>query len=82
MWFVYVLRGVKDGFVHVGTTDDLDRSMAEHASGSVKGTAGRGSLRCELYIALPTRKKAEGLAKYFRTPAGKAVLLKRLVQAG
>jgi predicted GIY-YIG superfamily endonuclease len=82
MWFVYVLRGVKGKFLYVGATDDLDAAMAEHAAGEVPETARQGALRCELYVALPTKKQAQELAAYLRTPAGKRVLTTRFLLEG
>ena len=80
MWFVYVLSSKKDRQLYIGSTEDLDRSMAEHASGFFDETADRQPLTCELYIGLPGKKQAKAVEAYFKTPAGNTMLRKRLMQ--
>lgn len=41
MYFVYVLRSVKDSKTYVGCTKDLDNRIKEHNSGEVKSTKNR-----------------------------------------
>ena len=80
MWYLYVLRNRKKKTLFIGSTKDLDQSMAEHACGMYDETADAHPLTCELYIGLETKKQAESLEKYLRTPAGKALLQQRFLK--
>ncbi len=44
MYFVYVLRSLKDFKRYIGFTDDLNRRISEHNSGFVKSTKNRRPL--------------------------------------
>lgn len=38
MYYVYLLQGVKDNFIYIGSTPDLKKRIAEHKAGKVKST--------------------------------------------
>ena len=79
MWFVYILRSLKDGDLYVGSTNNLRRRLADHNSGEVDSTRHRAPFTMEAYVAVRDKARAIELEKYFKTGSGKAVLLKRIL---
>lgn len=64
----------------MGSTDNLQRRLAQHNGGEVQSTKAYAPLRLEAYIALHSEKKARQLEKYFKTGSGKAILNKRILE--
>ena len=79
MWFVYVLRSLKDNNLYVGSTNDVKRRLAEHNSAKVDSTKHRIPFEIEAYIAVRDKEKAAELEQYFKTGSGKAILQKRIL---
>ena len=79
MWFVYVLRSLKDNELYIGSTNDVRRRMGEHNSARVDSTKGRTPLRLEAYIAVKYKARAIELEQYLKTGSGRAVLEKRIL---
>ncbi len=77
-FYVYFLRGA-DGFVYVGSTNDLERRMREHAEGNVRSTKPYRPVVLDSYIAVRSERKARELEQYFKTGSGKAILKKRIL---
>ena len=79
MWFVYILKSLKDGDLYVGSTNNLRRRLADHNSGEVDSTRHRIPFAVEAHVAVRDKAKAIELEKYFKTGSGNAVLLKRIL---
>jgi putative endonuclease len=79
VWFVYVLRSLKDEELYVGSTNDIHRRLTEHNSGEVDSTKPRIPFILEAYVAVKDKSKAIELEKYFKTSSGKAILQKRIL---
>jgi len=79
MWFVYIIKSLKNNFIYIGSTNDLQRRLEEHNSGSSKSTFPYKPFELEAYVAVKTEKKARELERYFKTGSGKAVLKKRVL---
>ena len=79
MWFVYVLRSLKDNELYIGSTNDVRRRISEHNSAKVDCTKGRAPFRLEAYIAVKDKAKAIELEQYFKTGSGKAILQRRIL---
>jgi predicted GIY-YIG superfamily endonuclease len=79
MWYVYILKSVKDGRLYVGSTDDLKRRFKEHENGLCASTRHRRPLRLEAYVAVRDESAARSLEKYFKTGSGIATLRKRIL---
>ena len=79
MWFVYVLRSLKDEELYIGSTNDIRRRLTEHNSGEVDSTKSRIPFILEAYIAVKDKSKAIELEQYFKTGSGKAILQKRIL---
>ena len=79
MWFVYILRSLKDKKLYIGSTDDLRRRLTEHNSAEVDSTKYRIPFTLEAYVAVRDKARAIELEQYFKTGSGKAILEKRIL---
>jgi predicted GIY-YIG superfamily endonuclease len=79
MWFVYILRSLKDKNLYIGSTDDIQRRLNVHNTAKVDSTKHRMPFIIEAYIAVKDKAKAVTLEQYFKTGSGKAVLQKRIL---
>jgi predicted GIY-YIG superfamily endonuclease len=79
MWFVYILRSLRDENLYIGSTNDLQRRLIEHNSGNVDSTKHRTPFTLEAYIAVKDKTKAIELEQYLKTGSGKAILRKRIL---
>ena len=77
-WYVYVLRSAKDKMFYIGSTNNLQRRVAEHQSGKNISTATR--LPMELWYFEGHRSKEDAVRreKYFKTTKGKITLRQML----
>ena len=78
MWFVYILKSLKDGDLYVGSTNNLRRRLADHNSGVVDSTRHRAPFTMEAYVAVRDKAKAIELEKYFKSGSGRAFINKHL----
>lgn len=73
MYYLYVLKSLKDSNLYVGSTNDLRRRLAEHNSGKVKSTMSRRPFELRYYEAYTSknevRKRESSLKKSGRTLA-------------
>ena len=79
MWFVYVLKSLKDDELYIGSTNSIHRRLAEHNAGKVESTRTRIPLTVEAYVAVKDQTRAIELEKYLKTGSGKAMLRKRIL---
>jgi len=79
MWFVYVLKSLKNGFIYVGSTNKLKRRFWEHNQGLNKSTKPLRPWKLVAYIAIPNEQTARSLEKYLKKGSGKAFLKKRIL---
>jgi putative endonuclease len=77
MWFVYILRSLRDENLYIGSTNDLQHRLIEHNSGNVDSTKHRTPFTLEAHIAVKDKTKAIELEQYLKTGSGKAILRKR-----
>lgn len=82
MWYVYILRSVKDGKHYVGSSDDLKRRLREHNEGRVESTRPRRPLSLEAYIAVREEAVARSLETYLKTGSGIATLRNQILTSG
>jgi putative endonuclease len=79
MWFVYILRSLKDQQIYIGSTNNIQRRLSEHNSAKVDSTKHRIPFKLEAYVAVKDRSKAIELEQYFKTGSGNAILQKRIL---
>ena len=58
MYYVYVLKSLKDGRGYIGSTDNLKRRLSEHLRGKVVSTKPRLPLELLYYEAYKVEKDA------------------------
>lgn len=78
MYFVYVLKSLKDSNYYIGYTSDLKRRLKEHREGISKSTAHRGPFELVYYEASRNIKDAMHREKYLKTTYGHRYLKNRL----
>ena len=58
MFYVYVLKSLRDGKHYVGQTSDLKKRIRQHLAGMVKSTRGRRPFEVLGYEVYKTRSQA------------------------
>jgi predicted GIY-YIG superfamily endonuclease len=76
MWYVYFLR-LRTADVYVGSTNDLRRRFAEHASAKVCSTRAHLPAQLAAYIGVQDEPTARSLERYFKSGSVKAFATKR-----
>ncbi len=79
MWYVYILKSMKDGRHYVGSANDLKRRWREHTEGKCESTRHRRPLQMEAYIAVRQEAVARSLEIYLKSGSGMATLRKRIL---
>lgn len=78
MYYVYILRSLKDKNLYIGFTDELDRRIHEHNNGKNFSTKSRRPFELIFYEALPTLEEAVEREKFYKSGRGHEVLYKIL----
>jgi putative endonuclease len=78
MYYVYVLRSLKDGNFYVGYTHDLRKRVSQHKAGEVISTKWRVPFSLIYYEACRNKTDALHREIYLKTAYGKRYLKKRL----
>jgi len=58
MFYVYVLKSLKDNNLYFGSTNDLRRRLSDHNLGKVRSTKGRVPLELKYFEAYSKEKDA------------------------
>jgi putative endonuclease len=74
MFYVYILKSLKDGKFYIGFSADLRRRLQEHQSGRSKSTKSRLPLELLYYEAHASKRDALRREEYFKTSKGKSSL--------
>lgn len=78
MYYVYILKSLKDNKMYTGYTHNLKLRFEQHNKGQVESTKDRKPLRLIYYEACLNRFDATHREKYLKTYHGKAFLKRRL----
>ena len=78
-YYVYVLESVRDGWLYVGQTSNLEKRLLRHNQGEVKSTKGRGPFKIVYIEKYKTRSEAIRREKFFKSPEG-GLLKRKLVK--
>jgi putative endonuclease len=78
MFYVYVLRSLKDGKLYAGFTEDLRRRIKEHNKGQESSTKRGVPFELVYYEACQSKYDALRREKYLKTAYGKRYLKGRL----
>lgn len=71
MYYVYILRSLKDGKFYIGFASDLQRRIEQHNKGLSLSTKARGPLELVYYEAYRNRKDAMAKERFFKTGWGR-----------
>jgi putative endonuclease len=78
MYYVYVLRSLKDRNFYTGFTENLRKRLIAHNDGRVKATCNRIPFEIVYYEASRNKDDAIRREKYLKTTYGKRYLINRL----
>lgn len=78
MYYVYVLKSLKDNNFYTGFTDNLDRRIEEHDNGKEPSTKSRLPFRLVCYEGCLYKGDAIAREKQLKTGRGKKYLRDRL----
>ncbi len=74
MWYVYVLRSTRNGRYYIGSTNDLDRRLAEHKRGKSRYTRHAGPFQLVYTEEFSTRVEARRREQALKGGQGRAFL--------
>lgn len=80
MYYVYVLRSLKDNKLYIGYTNNLTRRLTEHNKGSTKSTKHRRPFRLAYQESYKTKSEAAKREWYFKNTAEGDILKRGLVR--
>lgn len=66
MFYVYILKSLKDNKLYIGSTNDLRRRVAEHAGGKVENTSRRLPVELVYYESYRNNADARYREKSFK----------------
>ncbi|OYD17552.1 hypothetical protein CH333_00500 [candidate division WOR-3 bacterium JGI_Cruoil_03_44_89] len=78
-YYVYVLKSIKDGWLYVGQTSNLQKRLLCHNQGGVRSTKGKGPFKIAYVEEYNTRSEAIRRERFFKSPQG-GILKRKLVK--
>ena len=76
MYYVYVLKSLKDSKIYTGYTSDLKKRIKEHKEGKVTSTSFKKPLKLIYYEAYSIKKDAQKRERYLKGGGKAKVTLK------
>ncbi|MBI2589130.1 GIY-YIG nuclease family protein [Candidatus Saccharibacteria bacterium] len=73
-WYVYVLLSIQDSKFYIGSTNDLNRRIAEHSQGKNTSTAKRLPVELVYFEGHLSKLDAIRRERYYKTTKGKVTL--------
>jgi putative endonuclease len=74
MFFVYVIRSLKDGKLYVGLTNNVEKRISEHNDGKCIATKLRRPFTLLYYESFSNRTEAAKREKFFKSGKGREFL--------
>lgn len=74
MFYVYILKSLKDHKTYVGHTNDIERRLSEHNSGQSKSTKNRVPFELIYSEKLETSAEAKNRELYWKSGGGRRKL--------
>lgn len=78
MYYIYILKSLKDGKHYTGFSSDLRSRIKDHHTGNVQSTKNRRPLELIYYEAYKEKTQALRREKFLKTTKGKLQLKKQL----
>lgn len=72
MYYVYILKSLKDGRTYTGYTNNLERRLVEHNSGQNRSTKSRKPFVLLYFEQVETLKEAKSRELWWKTVRGRA----------
>ena len=82
MFFVYILKSIRDNKYYTGSTNNIERRLEEHNLGKVKSTKFRIPLELIYLEKFNSYKEARNREFFFKTPKGSKERNKLLLISG
>ncbi|MDP3764450.1 MAG: GIY-YIG nuclease family protein [bacterium] len=79
MYYVYVLKSLRDNSFYKGVTADLKKRILEHNSGLAKYSSFKKPFKLVWYSAFSNKEKAYKFEKYIKSGSGFAFVNKHLI---
>jgi len=79
MYYVYILRSIKDDSRYVGYTSNLRRRFYEHNRGDVNFTKNKKPHKLGWFSVFSSKLKAISFERYLKSGSGHAFAGKRLI---
>ena len=70
IFYVYVLRSLKDGTYYYGSTNNIDKRLEEHNKGKMRYTKGRMPWKLHYFEQYPSRSEAMKREQFFKSIGG------------
>ncbi len=70
MFFVYVLKSLKDNNLYIGMTEDVEKRLIRHNQGKVPSTKNRRPFQLLLTEECPNRQQARKREKFLKSGPG------------
>lgn len=77
MFYVYILKSLKDGKLYIGSTQDLKRRISEHLDGSVESTKYRQPMKLLCYESYTFKTVALKREKFLKSSDGHKDIYRR-----
>ena len=74
MYFVYILKSIKNSQLYTGRTDNLHKRLAEHKSGKNRTTNRINPTKLIFFESFSDKRDAIRRERYFKTSKGKSTL--------
>ena len=74
MYYVYVLRSLKDGRLYKGLTQNVEKRLKQHNQGENRSTKGFKPWELVLTKSFDSREKARYYEKYLKSGSGREFL--------
>lgn len=79
MYYVYILKSIKDNGIYTGYTKDIENRLQRHHKGQVAATKSRLPLELVVYFTLPDKTIAFKLEQYLKSGSGRAFINKHFL---
>jgi putative endonuclease len=79
MFYVYILKSLKDKSLYIGSTSNLKNRINQHNQGSNKYSKSKAPFILVWYCCFENKTKALIFEKYLKHGSGHAFLNKRLI---
>lgn len=79
MYYVYILKSLKDESLYIGSTENLKKRFTEHNSGKATYSATKEPYKLIWYCAFPNKTQSLVFEKYLKHGSGHAFTKKHLV---